>query len=107
MTAKIKKFKPIEIHVSDPKDVFESHREEIAKAIVQAINANLTTRKKTIDFARIIIKGLLVITLSIDKREFEDLLEEQLQTLIEFEDYETCALIMKIKEKYNKKPIKL
>ncbi len=49
----------------------------------------------------------MVITLSIDKREFEDLLEEQLNTLIEFEDYETCALIMKLKEKYNKKPVKL
>lgn len=107
MTTKRKKFKPIEIHVSDPKDVFESHREQIAKAIVQAINDNLNTRKKNIDFAQIIIKELLVITLSIDKREFQDLLEEQLQTLIEFEDYETCALIMKIKEKYNNKPVKL
>lgn len=107
MTAKRKKFIPVEIHVNDPKDVFEVHRELIAKAIVQAINHNLNTRKKNIDFAQIIIKGLLVITLSIDKREFQDLLEEQLQTLIEFEDYETCALIMKIKEKYNKKPIKL
>jgi hypothetical protein len=107
MTAKIKKFKPVEIHVKDPKDVFESHREQIAKAIVLAINSNLNTRKKNIDFAQIIIKELLVITLSIDKREFQDLLEEQLQTLIEFEDYETCALIMKIKEKYNKKSVKL
>lgn len=107
MKAKKEKFIPIEINVNDPKDVFESHREQIAKAIVQAINANFTTRKKTVDFARIIIKGLLVITLSIDRREFQDLLEEQLQTLIEFEDYETCALIMKIKQNYNKKPIKL
>jgi hypothetical protein len=107
MTAKRKKFTPIELHVKDPKDVFEAYREEIAKAIVEAINHNLNTRKKTVDFAQIIIKELLVITLSIDKREFEDLLEEQLNTLIEFEDYETCALIMKLKEKYNKKSVKL
>jgi len=107
MKAKKDKFTPIEIDVNNPKDVFESHREEIAKAIVQAINANFNTRKKTVDFARIIIKGLLVITLSIDRREFKDLLDEQLQTLIDFEDYESCALIMKIKEKYNQKPVKL
>ena len=107
MTAKIKKYIPVEIHVNDPKDVFDVHRELIAKAIVQAINHNLNTRKKTVDFAQIIIKGFLVITLSIDKREFEDLLEEQLNTLIEYEDYETCALIMKLKEKYNKKSVKL
>jgi len=107
MKAKKGKFSPIEIDVNDPKDVFEAHREKIAKAIVQAINANFNTRKKTVDFARIIIKGLLVITLSIDRREFKDLLDEQLQTLIDFEDYESCALIMKIKEKYNQKPVKL
>jgi hypothetical protein len=106
MKAKKDKFTPIEIDVNDPKDVFEAHREEIAKAIVQAINANFNTRKKSVDFARIIIKGLLVITLSIDRREFKDLLDEQLQTLIDFEDYESCALIMKIKEKYNQKTIK-
>jgi len=103
MKAKKDKFTPIEIDVNDPKDVFESHREEIAKAIVQAINANFNTRKKTVDFARIIIKELLVITLSIDRREFNDLLDEQLQTLIDFEDYETCALVVKIKEKYKQK----
>jgi len=103
MKAKKDKFTPIEIDVNDPKDVFESHREEIAKAIVQAINANFNTRKKTVDFARIIIKQLLVITLSIDRREFQDLLEEQLNTLIEYEDYETCALVVKIKEKYKQK----
>ena len=107
MTAKRKKFTPIELHVKDPKDVFEVHREVIAKAIVLAINSNFNTRKKNIDFAQIIIKGFLVITLSIDKREFEDLLEEQLNTLIEYEDYETCALIMKLKQKYNKKSLKL
>ncbi len=107
MTTKRKKFNPIEIHVEDPKDVFEVHREVIAKAIVLAINSNFNTRKKNIDFAQIIIKGFLVITLSIDKREFEDLLEEQLNTLIEYEDYETCALIMKLKQKYNKKSLKL
>ena len=79
----------------------------LSKPSILAINSNLNTRKKNIDFAQIIIKELLVITLSIDKREFQDLLEEQLQTLIEFEDYETCALIIKLKEKYNKKSVKL
>lgn len=107
MRVKKEKYTPIEINISDPKDVFEVHKEEIAKAIVQAINANFNTKKKTIDFAKVIIKGLIVITLSIDRREFEDLLDEQLQTLIDFEDYETCALVIKLKEKYNQKTIKL
>ena len=100
MKAKKEKFTPIEIDVDEPRDVFEEHREEISRAIVLAINANFKGRKKTIDFARIIVKGYLVITLSIDRREFEDLLEEQLKTLVEFEDYRTCAIIMELKKKY-------
>ena len=100
MATKKEKFTPIEIDVNEPNDVFEEHRETIARAIVHAINANFKGRKKHIDFARIIVKGYLVITLSIDRREFEDLLEEQLKTLVEFEDYRTCAIIMELKKKY-------
>jgi len=54
----------------------------------------------------VIINDILVITLSIDSREFADLLDEQLQTLIDFEEYETCALLMKLKEKLNEKVTK-
>lgn len=107
MTAKKKKLNILKVNVENPKDVFDIYKEEIARAIVNAINDNFSGRKKSVDFAQIIIKGILVITLSIDRREFEDLLDEQLETLVEFEDYETCALIVKLKEKYNKKTIKL
>jgi hypothetical protein len=44
----------------------------------------------------------IVITLSIDSREFTDLLEEQLQILIDFEEYESCALVVKLQNKLNK-----
>jgi hypothetical protein len=97
-----KKFTPIEIHANDPSDIFESHREQISKGIVYAIQHGIGSRKKRIDFARVIIKGLLVITLSVDSREFMELLDENLEILIEFEDYETCALVMKLKDKLKK-----
>jgi predicted nucleotidyltransferase len=48
----------------------------------------------------------LVITLSIDSREFSDLLDEQLDTLVEYEEYETCALLMKLKDKLNEEVTK-
>ncbi len=63
-------------------------------------------KKKRVDFAQVIVKQFLVVTLSIDSREFGDLLEENLQTLIDFEDYETCALVMKLKDKLNEKVTK-
>ena len=101
-----KAFTPIEIHAEEPGDVFQTHRAEIAKAIVQGIEYGLKSKKKRVDFAQVIVKEFLVVTLSIDSREFSDLLEENLQTLIDFEDYETCALVMKLKDKLNEKVTK-
>jgi acyl carrier protein len=43
--------------------------------------------------------------LSIDSREFTDLLEEQLQILIDFEEYESCALVVKLQNKLNKQKV--
>jgi hypothetical protein len=94
-----KRFKPIQINADDPSDIFETNRRELAKAIVAGIEFGLRNKKKRVDFAKVLIKEIIVITLSIDSREFTDLLEEQLQILIDFEEYETCALVVKLKNK--------
>ena len=94
-----KRFKPIEIHADEPSDIFENNRRELAKAIVEGVAYGLRTKKNRVDFAKVLIKEVIVITLSIDSREFTDLLDEQLQILIDFEEYETCALVVKLKNK--------
>ncbi len=101
-----KKFIPIKIDTENPSDIFDSHRLEISKAIINGIDYGLKNNKSKVDFANITIKGILVVTLSIDKREFLDLIEDNLKTLIEFEEYETCALAVKLKNKINEKVIK-
>lgn len=101
-----KKFIPIKIDTENPSDIFDSHRLEISKAIINGIDYGLKNNKAKVDFANITIKGILVVTLSIDKREFLDLIEDNLKTLIEFEEYETCALAVKLKNKINEKVIK-
>ena len=101
-----KKFEPIEIQVDEPTEVFQSHRQQISKAIVEGVDYGIKYKKKRVDFAKVIVNDILVITLSIDSREFTDLLDEQLQTLIEFEEYETCALLVKLKDKLNEKVTK-
>lgn len=101
-----KKFEPIEICVEEPTEVFQSHRQQISKAIVEGIDYGIKYKKKRVDFAKVIVNNILVITLSIDSREFTDLLDEQLQTLIDFEEYETCALLIKLKDKLNEKVTK-
>jgi len=95
----IKRFKPIKILATEPSDIFETHKCEIAKAIVEGIAYGIRNKKKRVDFAKVIIKEVIVITLSIDSREFLDLLNENLQTLIDFEEYETCTLVLKLKNK--------
>lgn len=98
-----RKFEPIQIFAEEPNDIFQTHRMQISKAIIEGIDYGIKYKKKRVDFAQVIIKEILVITLSIDSREFIDLLDENLQTLIDFEEYETCALAVKLKDKLNKK----
>ena len=93
------RYTPIQIHANEPSDIFELNRRELAKAIVDGIAFGLRNKKKRVDFAKVLIKEIIVITLSIDSREFTELLDEQLQILIDFEEYETCALAVKLKNK--------
>ena len=100
-----KRFKPIQINANDPSDIFENNRLELAKAIVDGIAFGIRNKKKRVDFAKVLIKEIIVITLSIDSREFPELLEEQLQVLVDFEEYESCALVVKLQDKLNKQKI--
>ena len=93
------RYTPTQIHANVPSDIFELNRRELAKAIVYGIQHGIRTKKKRVDFAKVLIKEVIVITLSIDSREFTELLDEQLQILIDFEEYETCALAVKLKNK--------
>lgn len=97
------RFKPIEIYANDPTDIFETHRMEISKAIINGIDFGVRNNKSKVDFAQVIIKEMIIITLSIDSKEFIDLLDENIKTLVDYEEYESCALGVKIKNKINKK----
>lgn len=100
------RFKPIQIYVDDPVDVFQTHRMEISKSIIDSIYFGVRNKKSRVDFAHIIIKYSIVITLSIESKEFINLLNENIETLVEYEEYEMCALAVKLKNKINKKLLK-
>ena len=97
------RFKPIQIYVQDPVDIFQTHRMEMSKAIIDSISFGVRNNKPRVDFAHIIIKHSIVITLAIQSKEFLNLLDENIETLVEYEEYEMCALGMKLKNKINKK----
>jgi hypothetical protein len=96
------RFKPVQIFANSPSDIFETHRREIAKAIIDGISFGIRNKKDKVDFAEIVVKEMIIITLSIDSKEFTQLLDENIQTLVEYEDYELCALALKLKNKINK-----
>jgi hypothetical protein len=93
------KFKVLEIHTPNPQDIFETHRKEISKAIIEAIAHGVDKKRKKVTFAKVIIGGFVCISLSVDKKEFIELIDENIKTLIEYEEYEICALGTKIKSK--------
>ena len=102
-----KKFIPIEIKTNTPENIFQDNKLELSKTIIDAIAFAIKYKRKRVDFALIIVKGLLVITLSIDSKEFVDLLEQNIENLIEFEEYEHCALASKLKSKIQKNELQL
>ena len=93
------KFKVLEIETSSPQDIFETHRKEISKVIIEAIAYGTEKKRKKVTFAKVNVAGFLCISLSVNKSEFLELIDENIKTLIEYEEYETCALGQKTKSK--------
>jgi hypothetical protein len=97
------RFKPFEIKVNTPSDVFLNHRCEISKAIINGVDFGVRNNKEKVDFAKVFVKDAIIITLAVDSDEFMELLDENIKTLVEYEEYEVCAQAMKIKSKLKRK----
>ena len=103
------KFTPIQLYTDKDVDIFEKNEIEISKAIIHAIDYGIKYKKPVVDFAEIVLKQAFTITLSIESSQFKDLIEQNLQTLLKYEEYELCALCVKLKnklKKQNEKPNK-
>jgi hypothetical protein len=94
-----KRFKPMDIETSNPKTVFDDYTREISMKIIEAIDYGLKHNRKRVAFANLIIDGVLCIRLSVDKNEYLNTLDQNIDNLIPYEEYESCALAVKLKEK--------
>lgn len=95
----MKRFTPITIETKNPQHVFEEHKRDISKRIIEAIDFGVTNKRKRVTFAKVAISGLLYINLSVDQSEYLNVIDQNIENLIEFEEYETCALGVKLKQK--------
>ena len=98
----MKRFTPIEIETKKPQHVFEEYKREISKRIIEAIDFGIKNKRKRVTFAKVSINGIICISLSVDQAEYLSVIDQNIENLIEFEEYETCALGVKLKEKLSK-----
>lgn len=98
--ANITIFEPLSIRTNAPKTVFEDYRYEFAVKIVEAVLHCIKFGKSKAVFAEIIIpKSKEIVCLNVEETSFLENLEKNLDILIELEEYELCAELVKAKEK--------
>lgn len=98
--ANITIFEPLSIRTNTPKTVFEDYRYEFAVKIVEAVLHCIKFGKSKAVFAEIIIpKSKEIVCLNVEETSFLENLEKNLDILIELEEYELCAELVKAKEK--------
>lgn len=93
-------FEPLSIRTNAPKTVFEDYRHELAIKVVEAILHCIKFGKSKAIFAEIIIpKSKEIVCLNVEETNFLESLEKNLDVLVELEEYELCAELVKAKEK--------
>ena len=93
-------FEPLSIRTNKPKLVFEQYKLEIAIKIVEAIlHCNKFGKSKTVFAELIIPSSKEIICLNVEEDNFLENLDKNLDILVEYEEYELCAELMKAKEK--------
>lgn len=102
MKKRKKKFKPIRLYLDSPEDLFSIHKCEVAKAIIYAIEFANNNGMNMVDFAEVIMNKFMIIYLTIDSREFSELIDKNVKILEENEEYELCAFGLKLKENLQK-----
>lgn len=89
------------------RDLIESKDLKMSQEIVKVILKNLNTTKRFIPVLEIYIEGVeRVIDLTIDRRDFLDTLESNIETHILHEEYEACTEIQDAIKKLRKKELK-
>lgn len=96
-------FESLLIRTDKPDQVFELHRRKISKKTVEAILHCIKYNKSKLTFLEIVIPASKqIITINVEESNFLENLEKNLEIMIEYEEYELCAEIVKAKEKITK-----
>ena len=86
-------------------DILEARDIRFVKAIVETVLENLDTEEERLTFLEAFIEDEdTVFEFSLGKENYKNLLEENLESLAEAEEYELCVQVQKVlMERYNEK----
>ncbi len=99
----MKRFKPLELQATNPQEVFDTYKREISKKIIEAVDYGVTNKKKKVTFVKLLLNDIAIIALSVHHTEYYDVIDTNIANLIDYEEYETCALGIKLKQKLTNK----
>jgi hypothetical protein len=102
MKKRKKKFKPIHLHLDSPEELFSTYKCEVARGIIKAMQFAYENNVEVIDFAEVVLNKFMKVYLAIDTREFSELIDKNIKILEENEEYELCAIGIKLKENLQK-----
>lgn len=93
-------FEPLKLEVKDIKNTFIIHRKHLTIRMMEAISYCIKHDKPKITFAEIKTSGTEdILLLNVSDTDFLGNLNMNFSSLIEWEEYELCADIIKVKEK--------
>ena len=81
----------------------QAHDIDLVVKMVKCVLSAIKRKKETIDIFDITMKDTTSLTFNIDKSQYMSLLDNCLNTLISYEEYESCAEIVKIQNRKVKK----
>lgn len=85
----------------------KDRNKELLIKMIKCVLSAIKRRKDKVDIFEITFKDTSILTFTIDKPQYNELLRSCLEDMIKYEEYELCAEIVKIINKKVKKPKEL
>lgn len=100
MARKKTTFEHLLVETDDIKSVFDTYKIDISKKIVEAVSYCIENNKPEIMFMEIELPlEEKILSFLVEEKSFLSYLDTNLPTLVEYEEYELCDKVVKMKER--------
>lgn len=100
MARKKTTFEHLLVETDDIKSVFDTYKIDISKKIIEAVSYCIENNKPEIMFMEIELPlEEKILSFIVEEKSFLSYLDTNLPTLVEYEEYELCDKVVKMKER--------